>query len=74
VNDTGVIIDSAPLISEQHRLLLSAGTFFATDHTAHGGAGIEEIVEVKEALVRECGLTEEVATRWRLQVVRVRDQ
>jgi hypothetical protein len=53
----------ASLIAEQHRLLLSAGTLLATDHTAHGGAGIEEIVELQEALVRECGLAAAVAMR-----------
>ena len=56
-------LNPALLTSEQHRLLLSAGSFFATDHTIHGGAGIEEIVYVKETLVHEYGLAEATADR-----------
>ena len=55
-------ISPAVLMSEQHRVLLSAGSFFATDHTVHGGAGIEEIVYLKEALVHEYGLAEATAS------------
>jgi hypothetical protein len=44
-------------------LLLSAGTFFATDHTLNGGAGFEEILDLKEALVHDFGLSETVASR-----------
>ncbi len=58
-------VGAAPLITLQHRLLLSAGTLLATDHTAHGGAGIEEIVELQGALVRECGVAAGVAMRYR---------
>jgi hypothetical protein len=64
--DAGTVSHShscAVLITLQHRLLLSAGTFLATDHTAHGGAGLEEVVDLKQALVRECGLSAAVASR-----------
>ena len=44
-------------------MLLSAGTFFATDHAANGGGGIEEIADVRLALVQKWGVPPAVAIR-----------